>query len=157
MLSVITGDDGDTTPEYQPPDLPEMDIKPNMMKSIKTDEQYVTRVPNQEFRQDTSSNNDYLPTTSSQQFYYNTTMHQQMSLGGNSYLGHGTDASRSSAYLNAPRDITADEFRDTEEDSGMDMKTGREDIGHYDNEMICQTGPIRGYPNRADGFVWRPY
>jgi len=155
--SVITGDDGDTTPEYQPPDLPEMDIKPNMMKSIKTDEQYVTRVPNQEFRQDTSSNNDYLPTTSSQQFYYNTTMHQQMSLGGNSYLGHGTDASRSSAYLNAPRDITADEFRDTEEDSGMDMKTGREDIGHYDNEMISQTGPIRGYPNRADGFVWRPY
>ena len=28
---------GDTTPEYQPPDLPDMDIKPDMMKCVKTD------------------------------------------------------------------------------------------------------------------------
>ena len=84
-------------------------------------------------------------------------MHQQMSLGANSYLAHGSDVSRSSSYLNPQRDITADEFRETEDDSGMDMKSARDDIGHYDNEMISQTGPIRGYPNRADGFVWRPY
>ena len=135
-----------------------MDIKPNMMKSMKTDEQYVNRVPNQEFRQDPSTNNDYLPTTSSQQFYYNSSMHQQMALGAtNSYLGHGTDVSRASGYLNPQRDITADEFRDTEDETGMDMKPGRDDIGHYENEMISQTGPIRGYQNRADGFVWRPY
>ena len=67
------------------------------------------------------------------------------------------------------RELNADEFQDTngaggqgvgggngEEDSNLDIK--RSDIGHYTPDMLSQSGgPIRGYPNRADGFVWRPY
>ena len=58
-----------------------------------------------------------------------------------------------SGYI--PRDITSEEFQEGEEDSSLDIKRG--DIGHYDTDMLSQTGPIRGYPNRGDGFVWRPY
>ena len=64
------------------------------------------------------------------------------------------------------RELSADEFQDgsgnggngggNEDDSGLDIK--RSDIGHYTPDMLAQTGgPIRGYSNRADGFVWRPY
>ena len=33
----------------------------------------------------------------------------------------------------------------------------REELGHYDNGMVSHSGPMRGYPSRADAFVWRPY
>ncbi len=63
-----------------------------------------------------------------------------------------------SAY-NQPRDITTEEFQEPEDEAGLDIKRGGggSDLGHYDNDMLSQTGPIRGYPNRGDGFVWRPY
>ena len=146
------GDDGDTTPEYQPPEMPEMDVKPAMMKSLKSDQdQYVSRLAGQEFA---PSHEAYLPTTSSQQWHYN---HHQMGLGGappsNSYLGH--DIPRGYGGTGG-RDITAEEFQEGEEGGDMDAMKGREEIGHYDSDMISQTGPIRGYP-RSDGFVWRPY
>lgn len=177
----VNGDDGDTTPEYQPPDLPDMDIKPNMqMKTapgnnksvdIIVDQQYasIARSQQEQYTSDnvassvtTQHTNDYLPTTSSQHFYYNTPLvpptHQMTGGLGVPYLGQDTRNS-SHSYLPGRHDITAvDEFRENDDDSGMDMKAGREEIGHYDNEMISQTGPIRGYPGtRADGFVWRPY
>lgn len=128
-------DEGDTTPEYQPPELPDMDVKP-MMKG---------KEDFRDYRQE-----DYLPTTSSQQFYYS---HQQMTLGGQPYLPH--QEVRSS--YNQPRDITTEEFQETEDEAGLDIKRAS-DLGHYDGDMLSQTGPIRGgYPNRGDGFVWRPY
>lgn len=180
--SGVTADDGDTTPEYQPPDLPEMDIKPNMqMKGVGVatavtvkptdsivDQQYsVARTQQEQYSSDSGTstgqlNNDYLPTTTSQQFYYNTSLahqHQMAGLGsGVTYLGQDS-RTPSHNYLQGRQDIASvDEFRENEDDSGMEMKAGREEIGHYDNEMISQTGPIRGYPGtRADGFVWRPY
>ncbi|XP_023327855.1 uncharacterized protein LOC111700986 isoform X2 [Eurytemora carolleeae] len=125
------GEEGDTSPEYQPPELPEMDVKP-MMKGKDEYREYRTE--------------DYLPTSSSQQFYYN----QQMHALNHSYL---PQQEVRSGYI--PRDITSEEFQEGEEDSSLDIKRG--DIGHYDNDMLSQTGPIRGYPNRGDGFVWRPY
>ena len=60
-------------------------------------------------------------------------------------------------YCGSGRDLGGEEFREAEDESSLDMKGGREEIGHYDADMISQTGPIRGYPSRADGFVWRPY
>ena len=66
------------------------------------------------------------------------------------------------------RELSADEFQDSNggqggggeggegDESQLDIK--RSDIGHYTTDMLSQSGgPIRGYPNRADGFVWRPY
>ena len=172
--------EGDTSPEYQPPDLPEMDIKPDMMKCVKTDpavsqltasSDAVYRGYN-DTRGVTSGNGAdtgaYLgggavvstahsvPQWSHSQHY----QQQQMSLG---VAASTVPYSAGVGYCVTPggrdmRDITGDEFRETEEaDNCGDMKAGREEIGHYDNEMISQTGPIRGYPSRADGFVWRPY
>ena len=76
-----------------------------------------------------------------------------MSLG----VAASTIPYQTAGYCNSQRDITTDEFREAEDESSIDMKAGREEIGHYDDNMISQTGPIRGYPSRADGFVWRPY
>ena len=70
----------------------------------------------------------------------------------NPYLGH--DVPRGYG-----RDVTSEEFREGGEEGGEGMdgiKGPREEIGHYDTDMISQTGPIRGY-TRADAFVWRPY
>ena len=54
------------------------------------------------------------------------------------------------------REMSTEEFAEGEEDTSIDIK--RADIGHYEPDMLSQTGPIRGYhPTRADGFVWRPY
>ena len=146
--------EGDTTPEYQPPDLPDLDIKPDMMKCVKTDpgaEQY------RQYRQG-EGEGQYLPTSTSAQAwshsqYSNTVHHHQMSLG----VAASTIPYQTAGYCNSQRDITTDEFREAEDESSIDMKAGREEIGHYDDNMISQTGPIRGYPSRADGFVWRPY
>ena len=157
--------DGDTTPEYQPPDLPDMDIKPDMMKcqgAVKTDpgaEQQQYRG----YRQgegEAGGGQGYLPTSTTSQAwshshsqYSNPVHHHQMSLG----VAASSIPYHSSGYCNSQRDITTDEFREGDEESSLDMKAGRDEIGHYDDTMISQTGPIRGYPGRADGFVWRPY
>ena len=149
-----SGDDGDRTPEYnskteeyQPP---EMDVKPSMgrvsgLKGVEL-----------EYSREFSSNGDYLPTTTSQQWHYT---HQQMlsvPTPTNPYLGH--DVPRGGYQLNNGRDVTSEEFREPEDGGGEGMEgmKGREEIGHYDADMISQTGPIRGY-TRADAFVWRPY
>ena len=170
--------EGDTTPEYTPPDLPEMDVKPDMMKCVKSDPgsqltsgntEAVYRGYSDVTRGVTSANGGntgaYLgsavvstghsvPQWSHSQHYPASLQQQQMSLGV-----AASTVSYSSGYCVNPggRDITGEEFREAEDESCGDMKAGREEIGHYDNEMISQTGPIRGYPSRADGFVWRPY
>ena len=160
--------EGDTTPEYQPPDLPDLDVKPDMMKCVKTDPVSSDGAYRHQYRHTTDTGvtpggdgGGYLPTSTATQSWshsqhpthqYSTSLQQQqMSLGV-----AASTVPYSAGYCNSQRDITGDEFREGEDDSNMDMKTGREDIGHYDNDMISQTGPIRGYP-RADGFVWRPY
>ena len=173
--------EGDTSPEYQPPDLPEMDIKPDMMKCVKTDPASQLTGPGAttesvyrgypDTRGVTSANGGdtgaYLgggavvssahsvPQWSAHSQHY-PQQHQTMSLG---VAASTVPYSSGVGYCvtSGGRDITGDEFRETEDESCGDMKAGREEIGHYDNEMISQTGPIRGYPSRADGFVWRPY
>ena len=170
--------EGDTTPEYQPPDLPEMDIKPDMMKCVKSDPASQLTGNTEgvyrgytDTRGVTSGNGGdtgaYLgaPVVSSahsvsqwshSQHYPASLQQQQMSLG----VAASTVPYTSGVgycVTSGGRDITGDEFRETEDENCGDMKAGREEIGHYDNEMISQTGPIRGYPSRADGFVWRPY
>ena len=141
------GDEGEGSPEYQPPEMPEMDVKPAMGRvgSAKgVEPEYPREFP--------SNGESYLPTTTSQQWHYT---HQQMlsvPTPTNPYLGH--DVPRGYG-----RDVTSEEFREGGEEGGegMDgMKGPREEIGHYDADMISQTGPIRGY-TRADAFVWRPY
>ena len=174
--------EGDTTPEYQPPDLPEMDIKPDMMKCVKTDPgpgQPVTGggeagtavyrgyADTRAVQGDTgaylgggapvSSAHSVSAQWSHASHYSASLQQQQMSLG----VAASAVPYTTGGYC-APggRDITGslgEEFREAEEESCGDMKAGREEIGHYDNDMISQTGPIRGYPSRADGFVWRPY
>ena len=144
------GEEGEGSPEYQPPEMPEMDVKPAMGRvgSAKGVEP--------EYSREFPSNGDYLPTTTSQQWHYT---HQQMlsvPTPTNPYLGH--DVPRGGYQLNNGRDVTSEEFREPEDGGGEGMEgmKGREEIGHYDADMISQTGPIRGY-TRADAFVWRPY
>ena len=153
--------DGDTTPEYQPPDLPDLDIKPDMMKcqgGVKTDPG--TEQQYRGYRQGEAGEAGYLPTSTTSQAwshshsqYSNPVHHHQMSLG----VAASSIPYHSSGYCSSQRDITTDEFREGEDEASLDMKAGREEIGHYEDNMISQTGPIRGYPGRADGFVWRPY
>ena len=163
--------DGDTTPEYQPPDIPDMDIKPDMMKcpgAVKTDpgaEQQQQQQQYRGYRQGEGGETagypaSHLPTSTSSQAwahshsqYSNPVHHHQMSLG----VAASSIPYHSSGYCSSQRDITTDEFREGEDEASLDMKAGREEIGHYEDNMISQTGPIRGYPGRADGFVWRPY
>ena len=153
--------DGDQSPDYDPKTdnyhPPEMDVKPSMgrvsgLKGVEGE------YPGREF----PSNGDYLPTTTSQQWQYN---HQQMlSLpsvpGTNSYLGHADNVRQGGYQLNNGREVASEEFRETQEEGndGMEGMKARqqEEIGHYDNDIISHTGPIRGY-SRADAFVWRPY
>ena len=126
--------------------MPEMDVKPSMNRlggGVKgVEPEY----------------GDYLPTTTSGQQWHYT--HQQMlsvPIPTNPYLGH--DVPRGGYQLNNGRDVTSEEFsREPGEEGGEGMEgmKGREEIGHYDPDMISQTGPIRGY-TRADAFVWRPY
>ena len=146
-----SGDDGDRSPEYnskteyQPPD---MDIKPSMgrVSGLKGVEP--------EYPREFPSNGDYLPTTTSQQWHYT---HQQMlSVPTPTNPYHGHDVPRG-YQLNNGRDVTSEEFREPEEGGeGMEGMKGREEIGHYDADMISHSGPIRGY-TRSDAFVWRPY
>ena len=159
--------EGDTTPEYQPPDLPDMDIKPDMMKCVKTDSTTDYRHQYRGGHGDTGAGTGadttgYLPTSTAPQTWsqhthqYSTTLQQQQQ----QQMSLGVSASTvpyTTGYCNSQRDLTGDEFREAEDDSNLDLKAGRDEIGHYDNDMISQTGPIRGYPSRADGFVWRPY
>ena len=129
--------------------MPDLDVKPSMNR-LGT----VKGVESEYPREFSSSGGDYLPTTTSQQWHYT---HQQMlsvPTPTNPYLGH--DVPRG-YQLNNGRDVTSEEFRETEDGGeGMEGMKGREEIGHYDTDMISQTGPIRGY-TRADAFVWRPY
>ena len=149
-----------------------MDIKPDMMKCVKTDSNN-DAVYRHQYRHtgDTVSGGGgdttgYLPTSTAPQTWsqhthqYSTSLQQQQQ----QQMSLGVAASTvpySTGYCSSqrPEIITGDvsEFREGEDDSNLDLKTGREEIGHYDNDMISQTGPIRGYPSRADGFVWRPY
>ena len=168
LISGLSRDvEGDTTPEYQPPDLPDMDIKPDMMKCVKTDTgttdyRHQYRAGHGDTGAGTGADTTgYLPTSTAPQTWsqhshqYSTTLQQQqqqMSLGVSA-----STVPYTTGYCNSQRDITGDEFREGEDDSNLDLKAGRDEIGHYDNDMISQTGPIRGYPSRADGFVWRPY
>ena len=170
--------EGDTTPEYQPPDLPDMDIKPDMMKCVKTDPvSAVSGAGDNVYRHgqyrghgdtgagtgaETTGYNIASTVSSSGQTWsqhsqhqYSTSLQQQqqqMSLGV-----AASTVPYTAGYCTSQRELTGDDFRDGEDDSNIDLKTGRDEIGHYDNDMISQTGPIRGYPGRADGFVWRPY
>ena len=107
-----------------------------------------------EYPREFSSSGDYLPTTTSQQWHYSQQQMLSVPTPTNPYLGH--DVPRG-YQLNNGRDVTSEEFRETEDGGeGMEGMKGREEIGHYDTDMISQTGPIRGY-TRADAFVWRPY
>ena len=122
-----------------------MDVKPGLgMKGVKGEQS--------EYPHPTQ---DYLPTTSSQQWHYSQ---HQMALPSHPYLGH--ELTRGYPLNGTTgRDVTQEEFREGEEGGeAMEAMKGREEIGHYDSgDMISQTGPIRGYPSRADAFVWRPY
>ena len=158
--TLFTGrhEDVEGSPEYQPPEMPEMDVKPSMGRVGSANKGVEGEYPGREF----PSNGDYLPTTTSQQWQYG---HQQMlSLpsvpGTNSYLGHADNVRQGGYQLNNGREVASEEFRETQEEAndGMEGMKARqqEEIGHYDNDIISHTGPIRGY-SRADAFVWRPY
>ena len=153
-----------------------MDIKPDMMKCVKGDtgtgtgasgdSQAVYRSHGQYRGHESTTGSEpgsgYIAVTSTtgQTAWSQHTQHQYSSSLQQQQMSLGVSASTvpySSGYCNSGRDLTGDEFRDGEDDSNIDLKAGRDEIGHYDNEMISQTGPIRGYPGRADGFVWRPY
>ena len=131
------GGDGDTTPEYQPPKMPDIDVKPALSQDLYT----TTRGAGQEF----ASTQDYLATSNPQHWDYN----QQ---AANPYLAQQIPHSYGQD-LGIPKEFH--ESKDVTED--MDQLKDREELGHYDNGMVSHSGPMRGYPSRADAFVWRPY
>ena len=131
-----------------------MDVKPSMNRLGVGGKGVEPEYSSREFP---SNGEGYLPsTTSGQQWHYS---HQQMlsvPTPTNPYLGHD----RGYQINNGGREVTSEEFsREAGEEGGEGMEgmKVREEIGHYDPDMISQqTGPIRGY-TRADAFVWRPY
>merc|ERR550539_293192 len=103
--------DGDTTPEYQPPDLPDLDIKPDMMKcqgGLKTDPGAEQQYRGYRQGETEGGGGGYLATSTTSQAWshshsqYTTPVpHPQMSLG----VAASSIPYHSSGYCNSQRDI----------------------------------------------------